>query len=487
MCWWQWFGFQPDIWWEQLLVYEEAETASRDTESGQDEPKVVDVSSTPDVANDGDAAPPSSLPVGPAGPVTCNQDFSSAAPSPVLAGPHTLAGVVPVPAPPPGPYEDFSCRSGRLPLDSGMSVPQPAAVVLSPNLVMLPSALPRPFPTFQGPGLPPRAPSPAPGSRKLLLDSCYAAPCHTTQRLARFFCHQVPLHRHARQDLPAFGHRPACLLDTKCQNPLRQLPHLLSFLCIFPGGCHALPDRYIDAPDPDRRSGLDTGLTGRLLPVYARQDDEYVGCCSTPANRGSLYSPAEYGPNGLRQLSPSGDQEAPWAQPKFGSKRADGSSLSRSPSGDRSLPSKDGRSHRQDSSPSSSSDRLSPPSNWLRPMSRSPGRSSCSHNDRWHSPGPRRHRASPQSTASCRSRSPAPRRRPRTRPSLSRRSSPASMTRRPTRDVSLSPRRRSPSSLAWRSSRGRRTSPRTRRMSPNHHGRSSCSRSSTPRPNRRPR
>ena len=67
-------------------------------------------------------------------------------------------------------------------------------------------------------------------------------------------------------------------------------------------------------------------------------------------------------------------------------------------------------------------------------MSRSPWCCSCSHDDRWRSPGPRRHCVSPQSTASRHSRSPAPHRQSRTSPSLSRRPSPAGMTRTPTRE-----------------------------------------------------
>ena len=83
---------------EQLSVYEEAETTSQDTanESGQNQPQVVNVSSTPDVAKDRDAASPSSIPAGPAGPVTCHQDPSSDATSPAVAGPTALAGILPV-------------------------------------------------------------------------------------------------------------------------------------------------------------------------------------------------------------------------------------------------------------------------------------------------------------------------------------------------------------------------------------------------------
>ena len=186
-------------------------------------------------------------------------------------------------------------------------------------------------------------------------------------------------------------------------------------------------------------------------------------------------------PNELRQLGPSGDREAPWAQPKSGSKRAEGCPRSRSPVGDRSVSSRDGRSCLRDYSPSSSSDRLSRPSKWLKATSHSPVLSS-SHNDHWCSPGPQRHRAWPQSTASHHSHSPATRRWSRTcRPS------PAGIFRRPARDVYLSPRSRSPSSPAWRSSRGCCTSPRTRQMSHNRRSHSFCSRSSTPRHGRRPR
>ena len=78
---------------EQLSVYEEAETTSQDTtnESGQNQPQVGNISYQPDIAQDGDPAPPSSIP---AGPVTCHQDPSSDAPSPALAGPTALEGIL---------------------------------------------------------------------------------------------------------------------------------------------------------------------------------------------------------------------------------------------------------------------------------------------------------------------------------------------------------------------------------------------------------
>ena len=183
----------------------------------------------------------------------------------------------------------------------------------------------------------------------------------------------------------------------------------------------------------------------------------------------------------LRPLSSSGDRASPWAPHKSWSKQADDCSRSRSPSGDRSVSSRDGRSRRRAHSLSSSSDRLSPPSKRLRAMSHSPWWWSSSPDVSRRSPGPRRHCASPSSTDPHHSRS-------RTRPSLSRWLSLAGMTRRPAKDVSLSPRHSSSSPSVRRSPWGRCTSPRiTRRMPLNRHSGSSCSRSSTPRPRRRPR
>ena len=139
-------------------------------QSGEDQTPLVDVSSTPDVAKDGDAVPPSSIPAGPTGPVTCHLDLSFTAPSPVLAGPHALAGVASVPPPPSAPSEDYLRHSGRLLPDSATSVPQLATVVPFFVLVTLSSALPRPFLTFEGPCRSSRAPSSTQGPRNLLPD-----------------------------------------------------------------------------------------------------------------------------------------------------------------------------------------------------------------------------------------------------------------------------------------------------------------------------
>ena len=132
----------------QASVYEEAAMTSQDKalQSGEDQTPLVDVSSTPDIAKDGEAVPPSSIP---AGPVTCHLDLSFTALSPVLAGPnHALAGVASVALPHSTPSEDYLRRPGRLLPDSVTSVPQPAAVVPLSVLVTLSWALPRPFLTF---------------------------------------------------------------------------------------------------------------------------------------------------------------------------------------------------------------------------------------------------------------------------------------------------------------------------------------------------
>ena len=79
-------------------------------------------------------------------------------------------GLLLSPLPPSAPSEDYLRHSGHLPPDSATSVPQPAPVVPFYVLVTLPSALPRPFLTFEGPGGSSRAPSSMQGPRNLLPD-----------------------------------------------------------------------------------------------------------------------------------------------------------------------------------------------------------------------------------------------------------------------------------------------------------------------------
>ena len=224
-----------------------------------------------------------------------------------------------------------------------------------------------------------------------------------------------------------------------------------------------------------------------LLSSMKAQMMDLLGVAPPQVSMGPAVPTLIMGPDALRPLSSSGDRASPWVLHKPGSKRADSSSRSRSPSGDRSLSSRDGQSRRRLHSLSSLSDRLSPPSKRPRRVSLSPQWRLHSPDVSRRGPGPQRHHSSPSHTDPHRSHSPASRRRCRTCPSPSRRPSPAGMTRRPASDVSLSPRRRSHSSLARRSPWGRRTSPRTRRSSHNHRGCSSCSRSSTPCPCRRSR
>ena len=162
----------------------------------------------------------------------------------------------------------------------------------------------------------------------------------------------------------------------------------------------------------------------------------FMGNAPPQLTVGSSIPQRNMDPNELRQLSPSGDREAPWAQHKSGSKRADGGSRSRSRAGDASEVNRDGKSHSRrrcnSSDSSTSSRRPSPPFKRLRADSRSPVCRSCSQDDRWRSPDSRRHRASPSSHASRRSCSPtshSQRRRSRDRSALSRRPSLAGMTR----------------------------------------------------------
>ena len=98
----------------------------------------------------------SSIPAGPAGPMTCHLDLSFTNPSPVLAGPHALAGVASVSPPPSAPSGGYLRHSGRLPPDSAMSVPQPAEWSRSLSW----SRCGQPFP---GPFLPSRAQVGLPG------------------------------------------------------------------------------------------------------------------------------------------------------------------------------------------------------------------------------------------------------------------------------------------------------------------------------------
>ena len=215
---------------------------------------------------------------------------------------------------------------------------------------------------------------------------------------------------------------------------------------------------------------------------------DLLGVAPPQSSMGPAVPTPNMGPEALHPPSSSGDRASPRAPHKSMSKQADGCSRSRSPSGDQSLSSRDGRSRRRPHSLSSSSDRLSPSSKRLRK------RWAVAHNDAnllltsvgaalvpsATVPGlllltvttavPLLHVASLGHVP----------------PSLVVHPPPG-MTRRPARDVSLSPSRRSPTSLVRRSPWGRRTSPRTRRMSPNCRGHSSCSRSSTLRHRRRSR
>ena len=163
---------------EQLSAYGEGHqpTPKTDLESGQVKTSSLSVSAPPDLSQDGDSALLSSVPVGPTGPVTSHQDLPLPASVPVLAGSKDLAGVLPVPPPPEGPYDVFLLRTGRTKQDSALLVLKPATAVLPQDLVTLPAALPRPFPTYEGPVQTPKDPSPAPRLRMPLPGRFYAPP-----------------------------------------------------------------------------------------------------------------------------------------------------------------------------------------------------------------------------------------------------------------------------------------------------------------------
>ena len=185
-----------------------------------------------------------------------------------------------------------------------------------------------------------------------------------------------------------------------------------------------------------------------LLSSMKDQMMDLLGVAPPQSSTGPTVPTRIMGPDTLWPPSSSGDRASPWVPHKTGSKRVDRGSRSRSPSGDRSLSSRDGQSRRRPHSLLSSSDHLSPPSKRPRHVSHSTQQCSRYPDVSRRGPGPQRPHNSPSHTDRHRSHSPASSRRCRTRPSPCRRPSPAGMTRRPARDVSLSSRRRSHSSSA---------------------------------------
>ena len=390
-------------------------------------------------------------------------------------------------------------------MTSSSLAPQPAAGDVTRDLVTLPSALPRPFPTFEGLELHPRAPVPAPGLGKLLPYHCCApppdpwtwpgpGPVVPTYPSPLVVPGLPPVHAGPSRTFPDAVAGPldlALLCWRKDLPPKAPFPIPLRLTRFF-RGCHA-PFPWSAPANPSTQVTVTPSQVivtpSQVLPVTSQTLPNVQDWMKDmkDALLSSMKDQMIIGPDALRPSSSSGDRASPRAPHKSGSKRADGCSRSRSPSGVRSLSSWDWQSRRRPHSLSSSSDRLSPPSKRLRNVSHSPRRRSRSPDVSRRSPGPQRYRASPSHTDRYCSLSPASHRRSRTRPSLSRRPSPAGMTRRPARGMSLSPRRRSPSSSARRNPWGRYTSPPTRRMSPNRCGRSSCSGSCTPCPRRRSR
>ena len=218
---------------------------------------------------------------------------------------------------------------------------------------------------------------------------------------------------------------------------------------------------------------------------------QFVGDAPPQSTVGPSVSHENMGPDALRQLSPSDDREASWAQHKTGSKRA--GSNTRRHSGSREKSSADhtwARVRRPPSSPDSSSPtrRMLPPakrSRWDRrevsdDSSSSEGQQRSTRPRRpWlsRSPGPRRRNSS---------HSPSPHRRYRSSLAPSRWSSVAGMTKRLAGRPSPSPQQRSPSHhrQSRRPSRGRQSSPPSRSRGRHHRRSSSSSRSLSPKRHR---
>ena len=216
--------------------------------------------------------------------------------------------------------------------------------------------------------------------------------------------------------------------------------------------------------------------------------EQFVGDAPPQPTVGPSVPAANMGPDALRQLSPSDDREALWAQRKAGSKRADSGVRQSSRSSERFSADRyrDRVRHRQVSPDSSSpTRRLSPPAKRSRLGSHHAPRRSSSSEGRERSPRARLPR---------RSRSPLPHRRGPSPSSSSHhrrsRDSPApscwpleaGRTRRLAGQPFLSPQWRSPAShrRSRRSSWGRQSSPPLRTRAPNRHSSPSSSRSPSP-------
>ena len=175
---------------------------------------------------------------------------------------------------------------------------------------------------------------------------------------------------------------------------------------------------------------------------------------------------ANMGPDSLRQLSPSDDQEPSLAQHKAGSKRADSGIRQSSRSSERSSADRHWawvRHHQVSPDSSSPTRRLSPPAKRSRWDKRNVSRETSSSEGHQRSPRTRHpwRSCSPLPRRLGSSPSPSPHRRSRDSPAPSRWPFGASMTRRLAGRPSLLPCRRSPAPhrRSRRSSRGRQSSP----------------------------
>ena len=135
----------------------------------------------------------------------------------------------------------------------------------------------------------------------------------------------------------------------------------------------AMPSQVLPVPSP-MLPNVQDWMKDMKDALFSSMKDQMMDLLGVAPPQSSM-SPAVptriMGPDALRPPSSSGDRASPRSPQRSGSKRADSCSRSRSSSGDRSLSSRDGRSHRRPHILLSSSDRRSPPSKRLRTVSRS--------------------------------------------------------------------------------------------------------------------
>ena len=370
---------------------------------------------------------------------------------------------LPPPPPPAEPYEAFMARVSRELASHPVGPPRPDAAAPPSLAVATPptgSRLPTPFPRYedsswatqpQAPGVRIRMPLPAscyvpppspwvwPGRGPAVAVTRVRGPPPTTPTTGP---PGLPGPAALPLGPPAVGPTPVPPPSPTLKNTSPTPPR--AFEDIFPGATPPFipmapsSSVYIAAPlqMPQDVGTLPQGPTpemvkgwkDELLEDMKNYWQQLIGDAPPQSTVGPAVSHENMGPDALRQLSPSDDREASWAQHKSGSKRA--GSDSRRHSGSRERSSVDryrARVRRPPTSPDSSSPtrHRSPPAKRSRCDRREMSNDSCSAEGRQRSTRPRRpwSSRSPGRRRSDSSHSPSPHRRYRSSPAPSRRSS----------------------------------------------------------------